>query len=140
MVIKVLPCSGCFITSMGVHFPALELDNVIQFSTLSTVSTFLWHSSKLACWLGHFLQYTSGLEVLARSLNTADLNYVTAMLQLCPSFNPLCKVADSFRGEMWQLFGCIFIDRHVTLEFSGKIHKFLQSLASVIISLSYNDY
>ena len=47
---------------------------------------FLWHSSKWAHWFGSFLQYTSGLEVLACSLNT-DLIYVTTMLQLCPSLN-----------------------------------------------------
>ena len=28
-----LPCSGCFITCMGAHFPAVALDNAIRFST-----------------------------------------------------------------------------------------------------------
>ena len=79
-------CSGCFITCVGAHFPAVESDNAIRFSTLSGMSGFLWHSSKWAHWFGRFLQYTSGLEVLACSLDT-DLNYVTNMLQLHPSMN-----------------------------------------------------
>ena len=52
------------------HFPTVELDNAIQFSMLSKMSGFLWHSSKWAQWFSCFLQYTSGLEVLAYSLNT----------------------------------------------------------------------
>ena len=62
-VVKVLPCSGCFITCMGVHFPAVELDNTIWFSILLRMSGFLWHSSKWACQVGRFLQYMSGTEV-----------------------------------------------------------------------------
>ena len=31
-----------FYNLMGVHFPAVQLDNVIQFSTLSRMSRFLW--------------------------------------------------------------------------------------------------
>ena len=81
-----LQCSGCFITCIGVHFPAVELDNAIRFSTLSSMSGFLWHSSKWACRFGHFHQYTSGLEVLACSLHT-DLNYVITMHQLHPSLS-----------------------------------------------------
>ena len=44
---------------------------------------------------------------------------------------------------MRQLFGHILIDRYETpaalfsAEFSGKIHKFLRSLAAVIISLTH---
>ena len=45
------------------------------------MSGFLWHSSKWASQFGHFLQYTSGLEVLACSFDT-NINYVTATLQL----------------------------------------------------------
>ena len=60
-----------------------------------------------------------------------------------PFLEPLSKAADTFRGEMWQLFVCILIDRYVNpaalspAEFSGKIHKFLQSLAAAIISLTH---
>ena len=50
------------------------------------MSGFLWYSSKWACRFGHFLQYISGLEVLACSFDT-DINYVTAMLQLHLSLN-----------------------------------------------------
>ena len=75
-----------FITCMGVHFPAVELDNVIRFSTLSRMLGFLCHNSKWAHQFGHFLQYVSGIEVLACSLDT-DLNYMTTMLQLHPSLN-----------------------------------------------------
>ena len=63
------------------HFPTLELENAIWFSTLFWMSGILWHSSKWICWFGHFFQYMLGLEVLACSLDT-DLNYVTTMLQL----------------------------------------------------------
>ena len=66
----------CFITCMGVPFPAGELDNTIQFNTLSVVSGFLWHSSK----------YLSRLEVLACKLDP-DFNYMITILQLCPSLN-----------------------------------------------------
>ena len=72
---------------MGVHFPAVELDNAIRFSTLSRMPEFLWHSFKWARRFGRFLQYMQGLEVLACSLDT-DLNYVTlAMPQLRPFLN-----------------------------------------------------
>ena len=72
---------------MGVHFPTVELDIAIWFSTLSRMPRFLWHSSRWARWLDHFLQYnTPRLYVLACNLDT-DLNYVTAMLQLCLSLN-----------------------------------------------------
>ena len=89
---------------MGAHFPAVELDNAIQFSTLSRMSGFLWHSSKWACQFGRFLQYMSGLEVLAYSFNT-DVNYVTTMLQLHLSLKSLSKVMATFRREMQQLLG-----------------------------------
>ena len=71
---------------MGVHFPAVDLDNAIGFSILSRMPGFLWHSSKWTCRFGHFLQYTSGLKVLACSLDT-DINYVTTMLRLSLSLN-----------------------------------------------------
>ena len=67
---------------MGAHFLAVELENAIPFDTLSRMSGFLWHSSKWACRFGRFLQYTSELEVLARSLDI-DLTYGITMLQLC---------------------------------------------------------
>ena len=80
------PCSGCFITCMDAHFHTVKFDNTIRFSILSRMSGFLWHSSKWTCQFGNFFQYTSGLEVLACSLDT-DVNYVTTMLQLCLSLN-----------------------------------------------------
>ena len=89
------------------HFPAVELDNAIQFSILSRISGFLWHSSKWAFWFGRFLQYTSGLEVLACSLNT-NINSVTAMLQLHLSLNHYVQLQQllgercgSFMGVFW---------------------------------------
>ena len=116
---EVLPCSGCFITCMGGHFPTVELDNAIQSTTLSRMSGFLWHSSKWACWFGCFLQYMPGLEVLACSLNT-DLNYVTlAMPQLHPFLNHHVKLFQlNGRRKMQQLFGCILIDRYKTKQCS----------------------
>ena len=86
LVVEILPCSGCFITYIGAHFPVVELDNAIQFSTFSRMPGLLWHISKWPCRFGRFLQYTSGLEVLASNLNT-DLNYVITMLQVHPSLN-----------------------------------------------------
>ena len=83
---------------MGVHFPAVELDSVIQFSILFSMSWFLWNSSKWACRFGHFLQYMSGPEVLACSLDTNinyDYNAPTASFP-----EPLSKVAATFSGEI----------------------------------------
>ena len=109
---------SCFITCMGVHFPAVELDNAIRFSTLSRMSRFLWHSSKWACRFCCFLQDMPALEVLACSLNT-DHNYVTlAMPQLHPFLNHQVKLLQLLGGR-WQLFGCIHqIDRFVTKQCS----------------------
>ena len=42
----VLQCSGRFITCMGVLCLTVELDNLIQLSTFSRMSGFLWHNSK----------------------------------------------------------------------------------------------
>ena len=55
---------------------------------------FLWCSSKWACQFAHFLQYMSGLEVLACSLDT-ELYYVTTLLLLCPSLNHKVKRKDA---------------------------------------------
>ena len=71
--------------------------------------------SKWASQFGCFLQYTSGLEVLACSLNT-NFNYVTT--PTAPSLEPLNKVAETFRGKMLQLFGCVLIERYVTHQHS----------------------
>ena len=50
---------------------------------------------------------------------------------------------------MWQLFGCILIDRYITpaaiflgpgalsAEFSGKMHKLLRSLADFLLVLAF---
>ena len=77
---------------MGAQFPAVEFDNAIRCSTLSRMSSFLWHSSKWVWRFGRFLQYTPGLEVLAYSLDT-DLNYVTLVMpQLHPFLNHEVKL------------------------------------------------
>ena len=73
---------------MGAHFPTLELDSRIWFSTLFRMSGFLWHSSKWTHWFGHFLQYTSELEVFACSLDT-NLNDVTTNAPIAPFLAPL---------------------------------------------------
>ena len=83
---------------MGAHFPAVELDNAIWFSTFSRMPRFLWHSSKWAHRLDHFLQYIPMLGVLACNLDT-KLNYVTAMLQLCLSLNHKVKLWQLLRGR-----------------------------------------
>ena len=66
------------------------------------------HSYKCDHQFGGFLQYTSGLELLACSLDTG-LNYVTKML-----FKSLSKVAATSRGKMQTFFRCILIHRCVT--------------------------
>ena len=83
---------------MGAHFPAAELDNVIWFSTFSRMSGFLWHSSKWVYPFGCFLQYMSGLQVLACGLDT-DLNY-DYYDPTAPFPEPLSKVTATFRGKM----------------------------------------
>ena len=89
---------------MGAHFPAVELNDAIWFSTLFSMSGFLWHSCKWASRFSRFLQYTSGLEVLACSLDTDPV----------PFLEPLSKVTATFRRKMQILFGCILTDRYVT--------------------------
>ena len=80
---------------MGVHFPAVELDNAIRFSILSRTLGFLWHTSQWACQFGRFLHYTSGLEVLACNLDTSNY-YAPA----APFPEAIGKVAATFWGEM----------------------------------------
>ena len=61
---------GCVLfPCMGVHIPAVELDDTIQFSILFRMSVLLWHSSKRVCQFSCFLQYLSGTEVLAWSVS-----------------------------------------------------------------------
>ena len=129
------PLFDCFITCMGAHFPAAELDSVIQFSTLSRISRFQWHSSHWSCWFECFLQYTLQIEALACSLNT-NLNYKTTMLQLRPSLNHY-------------LFGCILKDilrnsssavswtQGPLLNFSSRMQKCLRSLAEYLVALAF---
>ena len=59
-------------------------------------------------------------------------------------FEPLSKVAATFRGKMQQLFGCILIDRYISPavlspgpKFSGKMCKFLRSLADFLSALAF---
>ena len=93
----------------GCPLPAVALDNAIRFSILSRMTWFLWHSSKWACRFGRFLQNTSGLEVLAFSLDT-DINYLCDYYApIAPFPEPLITVAATFRGEVWQLSGCILV-------------------------------
>ena len=70
--------------------PRSWLDNAIRFSTHSRVSGFPRHSFKWARQFSHFLQYTSGLEVLASSFYTG-FNYVYAPTALF--LEPPSKVA-----------------------------------------------
>ena len=95
----------------GAHFPAVELE-AIWFSIISRMSGFLRHTSKWVHRFNRFLQYMSGFEALACSLNT-DLNYVTNA-PTAPFLEPLSKVVATFRGKMLPLFGCILTDRYVT--------------------------
>ena len=103
---EVLPMFWLFCNLHGLHFPTIELDNMIRFSTLSRMSGFLWHSAKWASQFGGFLQYMSGLEVLACSFNTS--------VPTTPFLESLSKVAATYRGEIWQPFSCILIDGYVS--------------------------
>ena len=139
MAVEVLPYSVCFLTCMGANFPAVELDNTIWFSTLSRMSGFLWHSSKWACQFSCFLQYMSGLEVLACSLST-NLNYVITMLQLHPSllnhqvklWQLLGERCSNFLGGFWKTDTlsqqCSFLDPMPSAEFPA---KFINSLDEI---------
>ena len=93
---------------MGARFPAIEFENTICFSILSRMSGFLCHSSKWACWFGRFLQYMSGLEVLAFSLDT-NIKLCDYYAPIAPFSEPLSTVAATSRGEIWQLSGCILV-------------------------------
>ena len=106
---------GYFITCMGAHFPAVELDNTIRFSTLSRMSGFLWHSSKWACRFDCFLQYMSGIEALACSLDT-DLNYDPTV----PFFEPLGFWVYSQRHILCNSSSALFWTRGPLLNFPVK--------------------
>ena len=96
---------------MGVHFPAVELDNTIWLSTLSKMSCFLWHSSKWACQFGCFPQYMSGFEVLARSLDI-NLTYVT-MLQLHLTLNHYVKLQQLSSGRCYNFLSIHYSHRQI---------------------------
>ena len=137
---------------MGAHFPTVEFDNAIRFSTLFRMSRFLWYSSRWARRFGCFFQYKPGLEVLASSLDT-DRNYVTPTLQLHHSLNNKVKLwqllggrCGNFRGAFSDRY--ILTDRYVTpavlspglrptAEFSGKMDNFLRSLTDFLLALAF---
>ena len=81
----------------------------IWFSTLYLISGFLWHSSKWANWFSRFLWYMSRFKMLSCSIDV-DPNYVTTVIQLCPTLNYYVKLR--------QLFRCILIDRYITFGIS----------------------
>ena len=112
--------------------PTIESDDVIQLSTLSRVSGFLWHSSKWACWFDCFFQYTSGLEVSASSFDTT-FNYYTPTL---PFLEPLSKVAATVREEM-DFKISFFLDLRSPAKFSDKMHKLLRPLAEYLAALPF---
>ena len=73
-----------------------------------------------------------------------DLSYVL----IAPFLEPQSKVVSTFRGKLRQLFGCILIHRSVTKQhsllsprpsakFSGKMRKFLISLADFLLTLTF---
>ena len=85
-------------------------------------------------WFSCFLQET-GIEVSACSLNTGS-NYATTMLQLRPSLNT------NFLGVFWEK-DTMSLQQHSlpdlgpTFEFSGKMRKFLRSLAEYLVGLAF---
>ena len=123
MVVEVLPCNDCFITCMGAHFPAVELDNVIWFSTFTGCQS--------SCGI-----VPNGPAMLACSIDQ-NLNYVTTMLQLDHYLSHYVMLQQLFGGwgEMLQLFGCISCIEQcsplalmLSSKFPGKMCKFLGSL------------
>ena len=129
-MVEVLPCSGCFTTCMGAHFHAVQLDNTISFSTLSRMSGFFWHSSKWARRFGCFLQYMSGLEVLACSLDT-DLNYVITMLRLHPSLNHYIKLQQLFGERCSNILGIFSKSDRPSAEFPAKCLNSLDEISKI---------
>ena len=121
---------------MGAHFPSEKLCNATRFSIVSRKSGFLWHSLKWACWFGHFLQYMSGIEVLACSIDTT-----LTMWLLCSN----CTLPWTTK-----FFGCIpkdiyyvtpqrsLRDPRPSAEFFNKMLKFLRFLAEYLVALAFS--
>ena len=116
------------------HFLAVELDNVIWFSTLPRISWLLCNSSKLVCQFSHFLQPISGIEVLACSLDI-NPNYASTILQLPPSLNH--KVFGRILKDRHYVTQCCLLDLRTSAEFTGKMHRFLRSLAEYLAALAF---
>ena len=120
---------------MGAHFPAVELDNVIWFSTLSRISGFLWHYHNWALCFSHFLHYASGIEV----------NYVaptTTLTMWLPCSNCTLPWTTKFLGVFSKTYTMSLqhhslLDTRPSAEFSGKIHKILRSLAEYLAALGF---
>ena len=80
---------------MGAHFPAVELDNTIRFSILSTMTGFLWHSSKWAWPFVRFLQLRHGsltaeyciLLAISQRKHLISLTHLTSIIFDLTSFN-----------------------------------------------------
>ena len=116
---------------MGAHFPVAELNNVIRFSTPSRMPGFLWHSFKWACWLSRFLQYMSGIDVLACSLDTdLDCDYYAPT---APFLEPLSFWVCSKRQILHNCSSAL----SWTSALSSKMHKFLKFLAEYLAVLVF---
>ena len=108
-----LPYSGCFITCMGVHFPALSW---ITQSCLAPIP-----ECQGSC--GIVPNTPSDLVVSFSTCQGFKCKHLASMLTLtkwllysnASFFEPLSKDMTAFRGKMQQLFGCILKERYITL-------------------------
>ena len=120
---------------MGAHFFAVELDNAIRFSNLSRMSWFLYHISKWTCQFSRFLQSTSEMKC-----KHVALTPTLTMWLLCSNYGLpwTAKFLGVFsKIDAMQLQQCSLLDLRPTAEFSGKMHKFLSSLAEYPVVLAF---
>ena len=131
---------------MDENFHAVELDVVIWFSTHSRVSWLLWHSSRWVQCFSHFLQYTSGLEMLACTFDT-NFDYVSTTIQLFPSLNLwVVKLEQVLKGRQiselsfqlyfqWQIrnpSSALFFTRGSLLNFQVKCLNFWEPKLNIL--------
>ena len=134
--IYILPCAVCFKACMGAHFPAVELDNAIWFSTLSKMSGLLW-------------VVPNGPVSLVVSFNIRQcskcyhvpLTPTLTMWLLCSNCAHPCS---NFMGVFSQRDTPAVLSPgpEALAKFSGKMHKYLRYIAlgfwpfcAIIISL-----
>ena len=85
VMFEALPHTCCFVACLVVDFPWLSWitwSSLLMCLAFLRVSEFVWHSSKWTHWFDYILQCTSGVEVVACSINK-DFIYVTNVYCNC---------------------------------------------------------